>query len=638
MKKVFLFCVFPCFTSTVVAVLHPSDLRHGRSQMRKVALLQSTGEINVKSMPFEQGIVSPVGTYHIPPEIHVESSPLVVNNASVIEAHHHLPEVHLQSSPSVLGNASLLAAHRITHRTITASTATATTIGKVCIGIVLSCWVVFLGTTLWAGISFWMRFGVGKSEQPIETPNEDLLDERFSTAGLLCLTSYRFYSGFLTGTWVPYVLALEGEYLWGSHQSLYIAIAKLIYAGTILCNPLAGLVGDQLVQYSHGQGRRLYILCGVSFAGIGCFVCIIANSIGSLWLSFLGIFFWRMGEAINDVTTEAIVPEMVPASQYQVGAALKAALFLFGGLTGYVLLLIFSDASFTWFYWAYMVGMLVACVPPLCMLNRDRLPRQREFEGWQTFGQGLLRAYWGPLTYQGGFPLACWAVFCFGLGVSPLFFMLLIIRDIVGISSGTAQDETFAVVAIVFFLSAGCSSVLGALDRRASCSFDRLRFYRGKILNVTNLTCGVCALLIPCFILLPTLKSRLVALYLGCVLYGGCFGSSFSRFQDTSWELLPANADWSTAMGFNVMLRNVGVGVGNVVAGVVLDRFPMEDGSVGYKPAGYFIMGIMCFCGILAATWLGWQSILVGADEEEKEEQKMPDAQEQTANANPLEN
>ena len=59
-------------------------------------------------------------------------------------------------------------------------------------------------------------------------------------------SSYRFYTGFLSATWLPYLLAMEGQDLWQEKQAMFMGVAKLIYGATILMNPIFGLVGDQI--------------------------------------------------------------------------------------------------------------------------------------------------------------------------------------------------------------------------------------------------------------------------------------------------------------------------------------------------------------------------------------------------------
>ncbi|CAE7704817.1 unnamed protein product, partial [Symbiodinium sp. CCMP2456] len=51
----------------------------------------------------------------------------------------------------------------------------------------------------------------------------------WSVCGVACLMAYRLYTGFNTATWLPYLLAREGEDLWYEDQAAFMGLAKLIY-------------------------------------------------------------------------------------------------------------------------------------------------------------------------------------------------------------------------------------------------------------------------------------------------------------------------------------------------------------------------------------------------------------------------
>merc|ERR1719215_1807749 len=148
--------------------------------------------------------------------------------------------------------------------------------------------------------------------------------QTWSKVGILCLTSYRFYTGFLSATWMPYLLAMEGRALLGPKQSFFMGTAKLIYGMSIMMNPMFGLVGDQMALVSHWSGRRLFILVGVAAGGLGIYGCMVAAQIGSVSWYLAAVVLWMLGEAMADVTTETLVPELLPRSQYVVGATLRA--------------------------------------------------------------------------------------------------------------------------------------------------------------------------------------------------------------------------------------------------------------------------------------------------------------------------
>jgi len=445
---------------------------------------------------------------------------------------------------------------------------------------------------------------MGKDKTEAESQHWDFLS-------LMALTSYRFYTGFLSATWLPFVLAKEGAYLWGADQSLFMGLAKLIYGATVLLNPVLGFVGDWVVHYSHGIGRRLYIFCGVTLAASGIVLCLVADAHKLQMMMLVGILLWRMGEAINDVTTEALVPEMVPESQYQVAAAIKASSFLLGGLGGFILLIATAHLHFTWLYYAYLVGMLLAALPSMLLLTKQRLPGQAVSveSPRKPFWTSVSMAYLTPLSYAGGFPKACLAVFLFGCGTSPMFFLLLTVRDILGIHDEVQAQRHFAAVSMLFFVSAAVASLLGAA--RPSGEHDSARG-RWTLIG-TIICCGVAAVLMAFITFLPAGSTRMISFYAIALVYGGCFGNTFTRFQDVTWKLLPKNVAWANAMGFNVMGRNLGVGLGNFVAGLILELFVGTD---GYRPVGYFMMTGACGLVILACAFVGHAAMLQGEDME----------------------
>eukprot|EP00438_Fugacium_kawagutii_P034083 Skav206004 [mRNA] locus=scaffold2084:498872:504071:- [translate_table: standard] len=56
----------------------------------------------------------------------------------------------------------------------------------------------------------------------------------WSVFSVMCLLAYRLYTGFNTATWLPYLLAREGESLWFDDQAAFMGVAKLIYgAGSL---------------------------------------------------------------------------------------------------------------------------------------------------------------------------------------------------------------------------------------------------------------------------------------------------------------------------------------------------------------------------------------------------------------------
>jgi len=453
----------------------------------------------------------------------------------------------------------------------------------------------------------------------------------WSIGALVGLTSYRFYTGFLSATWLPYLLAMEGQDLWPEKQSMFMGLAKLIYGATILLNPIFGLVGDQAVALSHSVGRRLFVRGGATVAAVGIYICVLSAKEHS-FLSFLsGILVWRLGEALNDVTTEALVPEMVPQEQYQMASAIKASSFLLGGLFGYALLILFADMEYGWLYYAYPLGMFACAVPSLLLLNRDRPPvLERRWsvesirdDSEQSFLTSVGEAYLAPTRFKGGFPRACLAVFVFSLGTAPMFFLLLIVRDLVGIQDQVRMQLHFSLSSIVFFLSAAAASCSIALYNRASQAVgmaeEEILVQRARLLVFSMIVFGLVVIVLPVLSLFEEEYARNVVFYCFSTIFGGAFGACFSLFQDMTWQLLPPDIHVANAMGFNVMSRLLGVGLGNFIAGIILEfsyqgeRLESTEMTAATAVAGSLVSGdalvrvyspggyvIMCTCSGVA--------------------------------------
>ena len=109
---------------------------------------------------------------------------------------------------------------------------------------------------------------------------------------------------------------------------------------------------------------------------------------------------------------------------------------------------------------------------------------------------------------------------------------------------------------------------------------------------------GAIVLALPALNVFETAQSRNAAFYIMTVLFGSAFGVAFSTFHDLVWHSMPADVNIANAMGFNLMSRLLGVGLGNFFAGMILDMFWMDDGSGSmYAPGGYVLM---CSCSGLA--------------------------------------
>lgn len=444
-------------------------------------------------------------------------------------------------------------------------------------------------------------------EEALSKTSNPASGQTWSALGLLGLQAYRFYSGFNSATWLPYLLAMEGTYLWADNQALFMGVCKLIYGFTILINPIMGRLGDHAVHISHGIGRRLFVRGGITLAVVGIFVCLSASKSGNLLLFLFGITMWRFGEAITDVTTEAIIPEMIAKEQYQMASSLKSILFLSGGLSGYVLLIVLVDLPFDWLYYAYMIGMLLCAFPGMVLLEGAALAKSSAAIRSESFVESMVAAYWAPMQYEGGFPRYALATFVFLLGVSPMFFMLLIVRDLVGVTETVSLQRAFSEVSIVFFLSSAGAAVVTAMggvqqdaaSHMAPAVWLAHKKKRRNHLIAVQIAFGLITLSILSVMYFDTVKTRMKAFFFISSLFGFTFGAGYSLFMEGAWQVLPPdNVGKANAMGFNTMCRLLGVGLGNFLAGVLLEYFVIHDhpGQQVYTTSGYVVMCVTCCC------------------------------------------
>jgi len=465
-----------------------------------------------------------------------------------------------------------------------------------------------------------------QSGSPKISSNSADAAQQWSPFSITCLLLYRLYSGFNSATWLPYLLAKEGEVLWSEDQALFMGIAKLIYGLTMLANPFCGLLGDKVVGISHGVGRRFFVRWGVTFAATGIVICVLSDVYHNFYWFMFGVFVWRVGEAMNDVTIEALAPEMLPVTQYALAGGIKAFLFMIGGVLGYVMLIVFADNEFTWVYVAYLIAMPVCILPAILLLSSDeplanaRVQRSSE----NTFFDNLHRAYIAPFSIPGGFPLASMSAFIFSLGTAPMFFLLLIVRDLLGVEQEGQQNRIFSYLSIVFFLAASLASVLATQEgRKAAENQDQnlerrnqetmaMKILRYERLRSAVIMFGAIALLFPVMVLFSSFWWRGVYAFGVALFYGFFFGSAYSRFQDCTWMLLPQGVDMASVMGFNVMCRNAGLGAGNFLAGLILECFVaggsswykslFESTSTEYSTAGYVWLCTLSGVAVFASS------------------------------------
>lgn len=451
----------------------------------------------------------------------------------------------------------------------------------------------------------------------------------WSMAGIMALTSYRFYTGFLSATWMPYLLAMEGAQLVESRQSAFMGSAKLIYGLSILLNPMFGLVGDQVAVVSHWSGRRIFVLGGVTVGGLGIYGCVVAAHISSVGWYMAATVLWMLGEAMTDVTTETLVPELLPRSQYEISSAIRSLNFLIGGLSGYSALVILRHLHYSWLYYGYLVVMIFCAFLTLCFMRTGELqaPSANGKRPTEELSMSALvvKAYYVPAHYAGGFPRACLSLFVFSLGSAPMFFLLLMVRDVIGITEQVTQQKHFGVISMMFFIMAAAASLLGA----ATAASPQAEAHRGleesavqpramqptetkevvehrwRLMVLSTIAFGAVCIVIPLARLPATVFHRMLSFYVIASCLGLAFGSVYARFQECTWSLLPAGVDVANAMGYAAMCKLAGVGIGNFLAGIILDVYSMSvDGSERVQIPGYVFMCSFCAAVVFAAAGL----------------------------------
>jgi hypothetical protein len=360
---------------------------------------------------------------------------------------------------------------------------------------------------------------------------------------------------------------------------------------------------------------------------------------------------------------DAIVPELVPTKQFALASSIRAASFLVGGLLGYCLLFYMAEVHYTWCYFAYLACMFICAMPSLMLLVNDAPAPPNAQRSEQPFSSNMMSAYITPCCYKGGFPQISFATFIMSCGTAPMFFFLLIIRDLLGVHNQVSLQQDFAIGSVLFFLSASAATVvdvtygdrigptsrgqfrdaasLGELSPRSRAEslagarqWEKEKIKRLKVLVVLSVVYAFVIMLLPLVQVFPTMGYRFSFFYPLIVFFGATFGLGYSRFQDATWRLLPYNCDMANAMGFNGMARNFGLGVGNFFFGALLEAFKV-DYTYGrtttttsphiviqvlttarqvYTKSGYDVMCFGCMCFNIFAGYLAYRIISILPD------------------------
>mmetsp|Transcript_68400 Transcript_68400/g.216385 ORF Transcript_68400/g.216385 Transcript_68400/m.216385 type:complete len:548 (-) Transcript_68400:77-1720(-) len=440
--------------------------------------------------------------------------------------------------------------------------------------------------------------------------------EAVPLAVIMGLTSYRFHTGFLGATWVPFIIAKEAESLVPAAQTVFMGEAKLVYGFSLCFNPLFGLLSDRLAGVSRMCGRATFLIIGVCFAGAGIYIAKVASDAADASGYLVASAVWMLGEAMADTTTEAVVPELLPPKQYDLASGVRSGQAFAGSLTGLVCIIIFRDVHHHWLYLAYVV-MMVVCTFITVLLMQGHTSGRAGTQSAEGFSLGsVLEAYIVPLQRSGNFARACIATFFFSLGTAPIFFTLLVVRDLVGITSQVEQQIHFSCASITFLLCAVVSSLAlvtgtssdGEAADAAEPPGDRSHAAREQEERRWNLMAlftaayGTSVLGYPLVGIFASVQADLVVLYLLSCVLGLSYGAVYSLVQTCTWSIIPRGANVANWMGLASLAKVTGCGLGNFVAGLILDSFRARGGRSGVAVPGYAAMSWYCAVSVFLSV------------------------------------
>jgi len=465
------------------------------------------------------------------------------------------------------------------------------------------------------------------------------------TVGELCgLTAFRFYSGLLMCTWLPFLLAEEGGMLWPDHQSLFMGVGKLILAAAMIACPVFGLLNDRTL---HAWGRRrAWFMGGVGLILFGVCVCAFASASRHANLYLFGTVLWCVGESIAESTTEALVPDLCIEEDYNKAASVRGVMFMAGGLVGYGLIILSSMLEWNpaVFYVYYLVFILAgapwsiyyACPSDAekralerrndpSMANEPLVGSQEQVPGDAAAadaidddegGKSIWKQCYVDCYYASNeFRYVSLATVFFSMSTAGMMFVILILRDLVGIADDATAQLHMACASIVMTVSAAIASVvMGLVDAGAQ---NRTLFF-GIFLVMYLIT----EISVPfCYFVSDTPHDKLVYLYGISAIKGFAFGGIYNIMQPITWEAIPdswksGTGSVSRATAWMSVCRSFGVGAGNFACGMILEcardfytPAGQEMSKSVYPIQGYFALFSFTSCMlIVTSVVLGWST------------------------------
>lgn len=420
-----------------------------------------------------------------------------------------------------------------------------------------------------------------------------------SVSQLALLCSFRLYGGLLVMTWLPYVLVKESAHFWPEHKTLFMGVCKLTMGLSMAFAPVFGYLNDRT---KHPWGRRrVWFVGGVSCVIVGILLAAFSSSYqGSGWIYVLTVVLWMFGESAADSSAEALVPDLCAPKDFNAAASVRTVTFCLGALGGCIAIILLAavGARHQWFYVIYL--LMVGLTAPWTI--KYAVPKEDEGEECAETEASMLQACYGSvLNISDEFRTICAAVALFTASLSGNCFLFWFLSDVVGVQPRYIALH-FGILSIVFFV--------GALLSSAGLSFVVLPAI--PTAKVFMLIYAFLDLLQPATVLFGTSTSaHLSLLYLLCFAKGLLFGGCNNLMQSAVWGAIPLAwrggiGSVSRMMAFVAVCRCVAAGVGNLLAGVVLDLSARHSHSDLYPLGGFVaVHGLCSLCAVAAVMVLG---------------------------------
>merc|ERR1712118_557350 len=177
------------------------------------------------------------------------------------------------------------------------------------------------------------------------------------------------------------------------------------------------------------------------------------------------------------------------------------------------------------------------------------------------------------------------------------------VRDLMQITGDSQQQTHFSFSSMFFLLAAAVSSVVATW--LAGNTVGKCGMTRRGLLCVTMVVFGLGISSLPVTHYIQGDVLRICWFYVGSITCGWGFGFVYALFQSCMWSLLPTNtSDIANAMGFAQLCKCIGLGLGNLIAGCILDTFSMGSSHHGnYAVGGYWtIISISAFLVLSGAV------------------------------------